>query len=251
MKTTPYITEEHIAAWLDGEIVGAEFDNALKHDATLAEAAEDYSALTRSFVQSRTDKRFALSSSVDARVRAALQTEISKSRKTVRMPERAPLAAPIPSSPAVRVRNVWARRSVAGLALAALLAIFWFSTRSNENVPATAINTQSIQPSQPTAPAVTAPAETPAVTAPASVPMNTAQNNNAVAPHPVSHKAIAPEQTPDLTNTSVAEAVAPVTKNPAPAPIEEADPAAVMASHRFAKMIKSTQTVVVSQQDKL
>ena len=137
------------------------------------------------------------------------------------------------------------------LPLAALLAIFWFSTRSNENVPATAINTQSIQPSQPTAPAVTAPAEAPAATQTASVPMNTAQNNNAVAPHPVSHKAIAPEQTPDLTNTSVAEAVTPVTKNPAPAPIEEADPAAVMASHRFAKMIKSTQTVVVSQQDKL
>ncbi|HYM20126.1 MAG TPA: hypothetical protein VEW28_03875 [Candidatus Kapabacteria bacterium] len=248
MKTTPYITEEHIVAWLDGEIVGAEFDGALGQDAKLAAAAEDYSAITRIFSASRADKRFALSATADARVRASLQNEIAHTRKTIRMPERAPLAAPIPSVPAERVRKVWARRSAIGFALAALLAIFWLSTQTNNNTPATATINTATEPTAPVVPTpqVTAPsatAEQPATIAPsASVNAGSSHHNE-------NHVIAASEKTPDLTTQPVAETVTPTVKNTVPA--EDNDPAAVMASHRFAKLIKSTQTVVISQQDKM
>ena len=246
MKTTPYITEEHIVAWLDGEIVGAEFDSALKQDATLAKASEEYGGLTRVFSASKADKRFALSAATNERVRAALEQEISTSRKTVRMPERASNAAPVRTAPAERVRKIWVRRSTIAIAFALLLGIFWFGTRSNtDNAPATATVTA---PSQPSAPIVPAPSVT-ATEQPAATPAPVASNVST--PQPTDHHAVMQkQQTPDLTPQQVAETVAPPAQNTA-TPAQENDPAAVMASHRYAKLVKATPTVVISQLDKM
>lgn len=255
-KTTPNVTEEHIVAWLDGALTPAPgFENSVKGNSELATAAAEYIALDAAFVRSRTDTRYALPKSVDSRVRASLATEISRSRKTVRLPERAPMAAPIPGSTNVvrTTKNLWARRSAYAMALA-LMAIFgWFIGHTGEapqmatNAPVRETNaTQS----------VTTAAPTPSQVADHTNSANTTETTTANVEHTTAmshvHNPIAtsqPQQNVNAPAVQVAEtSVAP--KQPTPA-AEENDPAAIMASHRYAKLIKTTPAVVITAQDQM
>jgi hypothetical protein len=243
----PYITEEHVVAWLDGELqADGEIRQALKQDSDLEQSAKEYSALSKAFAHSRTDNRFILPAATDSRVYAALKKELSRNRKAIRTPERAPNAAPIPNSISTgeRMRKLWVRRSSYALALALLLGIVWISFDKPSEAPTTASKIEvSPTPQEPTAnisgsePAETVPSEQPTPTpmaAPVSKPQAPAEKL----------RSLAMSETAPVAEVQKQEA-------PKPAVSEEPDPAAVMISHRYAKLIKATPTVVVTEQDKM
>lgn len=240
----PYITEEHIVAWLDGELqADGEVRAALKQDASLQSAAKEYHALSQTFARSKGDSRFVLPAAVDSRVVAALKTEISRNRTAVRIPGRAADAEPITKpSTADRMRKIWIRRTSYAVALALLIGGLWFGLQSNPEAPVTAYAPKEEAPAS--QPVVNPPTENPISTQTAPAPSNgqiIANNTSHSAPV---HRTVAQEQKQVVTEPAPAPAVQPATA-------EVADPAAVMISHRYAKLIKSTPTVVVSQSDKM
>lgn len=254
-KPTPNITDEHIVAWLDGELTlvpAAEVEASMKASPELATAAAEFTALDAAFSRSRGDRRFALPKAVDSRVRAALAGEISRSRKTVRMPERAPMASPIPgSTTVVRTKSLWARRSAYALALVVFAIFGWVIGHQGQQVVEVAANA----PSAPASSAQTV--TTPAPNA-SSVAEPTASTQTAPAvmtrEHAPSHTQtaqIAALQNNQVNTNPQPPAAATVATQTTPAPAEEKDPAAAMASHRYAKLIKATQAVVITSQDQL
>ena len=123
------ITDEHIVAYLDGELnASPEFKRELSADPALATAAKEYAAIGNAMAGSRADSRFMLSASVDGRTKKMLADSLAKSRKAVRTAAAAPNAAPIRSVPATRsIKFIWARRASVGFAFATLLAFLWFN----------------------------------------------------------------------------------------------------------------------------
>ena len=245
----PYLSEEHIVAWLDGELkADGEIRQALKQDAVLQTAAKEYAAISNTFATSSHDSRFVLPAAVDARTIKALKQEITRNRK-VFVPERAPDAAPIAKpSTADRMRKVWVRRTSYALALALLLGGLWFGMQSNDRTPVTATNENPM-----TAPTTVTPDNNSVVSqqqsSSTSIPNTTVSNesrstNREPRPVAVSHTATIPD------SKAIAEAPQP-TPAAAQQTAEANDPAAVMISHRYAKLIKATPTVVVSQTDKM
>ena len=107
------ITDEHIVAYLDGELnASPEFKRELSVDPSLAIAAKEYAAIGKAMASSRADSRFMLSASVDARTKKMLADSLSKSRKAVRTAGAAPNASPVRSVPATRsIKFIWARRA--------------------------------------------------------------------------------------------------------------------------------------------
>jgi anti-sigma factor RsiW len=253
-KPTPSITDEHIVAWLDGELPltpTTEIEASLAASPELAHVAAEYTALDTAFSRSRGDQRFALPKAVDSRVRAALASEISRSRKTVRMPERAPMAAPVPGSTTiVRTKSLWARRSAYALALA-LFAIFgWFIGNSGQKVVEVAVNT----PATPTPSTQTVTTPAPNASSVAEPTATTQAAAASIREHAPSHTQTAPlaaVQNNQVNTTTQNPTAATAVKQTTPAPAEENDPAAAMASHRYAKLIKATQAVVITSQDQL
>lgn len=252
-KTTPNITEEHIVAWLDGEVTPtADFDRSLKSNPELATAASEYAALSAAFSTSRSDKRFALPVAVDSRVRASLATEISRSRKTVRMPERAPLAAPVPSTTTiVRTKTLWVRRSAYAMALVVMAMFGWFIGHNGEttvqtaaNVPATGTTTTPTVTTAPTPSQVADNVSTTTTTAPATEQHTAATSRVHASP-------VANVQNQVISNAPAPATAVNVTPKQNTPVAEDNDPAAIMASHRYAKVIKATQAVVITSQDQL
>ncbi len=256
-KMTPYITEEHIVAHLDGELeAGSEFNESVASSSELRSAMNEYAALDRAFALSRTDRRFSLGPKADARVRAALEQEIARTRKTVRMPERAPIAEPVKGSPAIeRSKKIWVRRSSYALALLLLGCFVWFGTHTGSpEQPRTA----TLEPHSAAAPAAV---ETPTVPATTNSVAASPATDHVSSPAPsATHRSapasIASETKNDLANntessvTNVSDARHSTETDDASVTVDH-DPAAIMASHRFAKLIKATPPVVITQQDKM
>jgi len=240
----PYMTEEHIVAWLDGELqADGEVRASLKQDASLQSAAKDYNALSKTFTRSKGDSRFVLPAAVDSRVVAALKTELSRNRKAVPVIERAPDAAPITKpSTADRMRKIWVRRTSYVALLALLLGGLWFGLQSNPETPVTAYAPKEEAPAS--QPVVNPPTENPIVNQTAPAPSNSQVANTASHTAQVRHTVASQEQKQVVTEPVPAPAAQQTTA-------EVADPAAIMISHRYAKLIKSTPTVVVSQSDKM
>ena len=250
--TTPYISEEHIVAWLDQELVADnDFRSSIEQTPALKTAASEYAAISEAIVRSKSDKRFGLSPSVDSRVRASLQQELSRNRKTVRTPERAPNAQPIPNtSTPDRSKRILVRRTSYALAFALLLCAVWFGLPT-QNQPTTASNVVSQQ--------------TPVAQAPVNIsnveptPTVSVANNNmtAVVESPVTSAPIKHNSNRSVASNVAQHPVEPTSQQnqPTTLPIasttEQADPAGMMISHRFAKLVKATPAVVVNQQDRM
>src|SRR5438067_1728003 len=97
-KQNPLITDEHIVAYVDGELsANAEFERELRPDPALAVAAREYAAISKAFAHSASDSRFMLTASVDTKTRTMLREELATSRKQVRTAAPAPSAEPLRS----------------------------------------------------------------------------------------------------------------------------------------------------------
>ncbi|HET9136218.1 MAG TPA: hypothetical protein VFO76_06240 [Candidatus Kapabacteria bacterium] len=244
----PYMTEEHIVAWLDGELqADGEVRTALKQDTALQSAAKDYNALSQAFARSKSDSRFVLPATVDSRVVAALRSEISRNHKAVPVPGRVADAEPIAKpSTANRIKKVWIRRSSYAALLLLLIGGAWFGFQSKQDTPVTAF-----------APNTEAPAPQPSVSTQVQPPGADISTPAPSATTDVATGHIASHTTTHATQlNTVSQEVKQVVNEPASAATQTAtaetpDPAAIMISHRYAKLIKATPTVVVSQSDKM
>ncbi len=258
-KTTPNISEEHIVAWLDQELVADNnFRSNIEQTPALKTAASEYAAISEAIAHSMSDKRFALSPSVDSRVRASLEQELARNRKTVRTPERAPNAQPIPNNSPDRSKRILVRRTSYALAFALLLGVIWFGMPTQNQPSQHEATTASNGVSQPT-PVAQAPVNisnteaTP--TAPIATNNSTAATESPVTSAPTKHNSA--QVMASNTPSQVKRSVVPTAQQnqPTPEPIasttEQADPAGMMISHRFAKLVKATPAVVVNQQDRM
>jgi hypothetical protein len=247
MNKNTYLNEEHIVAYLDGEVAlaGKEVRAALAADPELAKAALDYHGLQKAFAASSRDGRFALTSEIDRKTLKALRETLRTSRGEVRMPERAADAMPVRQVRTPLVKQLWFKRSSIGLAFAMLLgALFISVTRNDIKVEpsvadkGTAISAPLASQEKPSLPQTAASSEvqSPAKAVPASVkteaPAMKAPAGTQVAANKV-------ETTPSAQNVAQAAAT--------PAN----DPQDIMISRRYAKMIKETRVVEVTQQDKM
>ena len=246
MKQNPRITDEHIVAYLDGELnVSKDFERELRADPALAQAADEYSAIGKAMASSRTDSRFMLSAPFDASTKKMLAHGLSKSRGEVRTAAPAPSAAPVRSVPATRsIKFMWARRTSVGFAFAALLAFLWFNMGSkNEQI------------TQVPVPHPSAPIEQ---TAPAAPEVITTQAGQlAAATDMQSHPAASAVHT--MKNTEISKnikdlATTPANQSEVSSAVKEEvkpDPSDIMISHRYAKMIKATRAVEITDQDRM
>jgi hypothetical protein len=246
MKQNPRITDEHIVAYLDGELhVSADFERELRADPALSQAADEYSAIGKAMAQSRADSRFILSAFFAESTRKMLERGIAKSRKVIRTADSAPSAAPARGIPATRnIKFAWAKRASIGFAFATLLAFLWFNfTGKNEQITQVPVGN-----SNRTAPTIEQ-------TAPALPEINTAQPGQLalgtdIQTHPANSSvhSVKNFKVKDLATNTATQTEAPH------ATINEevkADPADIMISHRYAKMIKATRAVEVTEQDRM
>jgi hypothetical protein len=250
-KQIPHITDEHIVAYLDGELhVSSEFERELRANPELNQAAAEYASISKSIAISAGDARFMLTAPIDARAKKVLRG-VTKSRKAIRTASPAPSATPVRSVPATRnIKYLWAKRATIGFAFASLLALLLFNFSSkNEQI------TQVPVPSPKSSPApiqqVPASAVAPSDISPKGqlASNGNAQTHSAMTftgnKNVVSGKNSVTKE--DLaTNTSSPEAPRAATHDEV-----KTDPADIMISHRYAKMIKSTPVVEVTQQDRM
>ena len=240
------ISEEHIVAYLDGEFnANGEMREALG-DGEIHRVAKEYHTLKQVIAQSAADPRFLLSKAADTRARAYLHNLLRANRPEVPM---APDADAVRLAPQVasRTKKFWIKRSAVGFALALFLGMLWFATRPTDTVttePVVATNQSQPQPEVVTPPAVT---QVPEVMAPEVKNIETPAV--AEAPARAVNKPAVKRSAPAPTNI----AAAPVEKKPENivATQPEADPADVMISRRYAKLIKNVRIVEVTQQDKM
>ncbi len=248
----PKITEEHIVAWLDGELSANGIASESLDNPAAFRAAREHAAINAAFEASAADKRFVLPASLDARVRASLAKEISTTRKTPRTPAAMPAAAPIPGNRQNDLKKIWIRRSSYALALLLLVGL-WFGLNQNKPQQIAEVSAPSSTPQGESA--------APAITAPSNQTQQATEQHVAEAPvthttEPAANHRQSVHQDIAVTNTPVTPVI---TNAPQPAPAAEQsvasnteeDRAAIMISHRYAKLIKATPAVEVSQQDKM
>jgi hypothetical protein len=240
MNKNTYLNEEHVVAFLDGEldVTGREVKTALAADKALAQAALEYHALSKSFARSASDPRFTLSAEADRKALAAIRTELAK-KPLVDAPAARPSRTAVPM-----LKQMWFRRTSVGFAVALLLGALWFSFSKNDIKvePTVASN----EPAATTATAPEVKTTTPAVTdAPVTAPVTA----------PASHQ-VAVAQKPQVKNVTTTSSVkAPAAeKNFATkeqTTEETAAPADVMITRRYAKLVKTTPVIEITQQDKM
>lgn len=244
MNKNTYINEEHIVAFLDGEMqIGSEIKAAMKADTDLAAVALEHRILQRVFRSSAHDSRFQLSAEVDTQTQAVLREALRTSRNEVRLPQRAADAMPIRTPRIPAVKQLWFRRSAIGFAFALLLGTIVILTNTKDviHTPEVAIQTPTTSP-------VNAPQTTVDVVKPESqLPVQ-------------SEKPIATTATKNVNGTANSSANANASRSEQPkniaatitTPTESAhDPADIMISRRFAKLLKETPVVEVTQQDRM
>jgi len=233
MNKNTYLNEEHIVAFLDGElnVNGREVKTALATDKELAQAALEYHAMSKAFARSASDDRFMLTAEADKLAMAALRKELSK-KTLVDAPAAHPSRATIPM-----LKQMWFRRTSVGIAFAMLLGAVWFTFPKNDIVVEPTVATNQVQ--QSVTPAPIASVETPTTTD-ATVPSTQTKS--------VAVKTTAKNVTPTSTvkapvaNQNIAHETATE---------EVSAPTDVMISRRYAKLVKATPVIEITQQDKI
>jgi negative regulator of sigma E activity len=233
MNKNTYLNEEHIVAYLDGElnVTGREVKTALAQDKELAQAALEYHAMAKAFARSASDDRFMLTAEADKLAMAALRKELAK-KTLVDAPASRPSRTAIPM-----LKQMWFRRTSVGVAFALLLGVVWFTFPKNDIMVEPTVATNQVQPA--VIPAPIASVETPTaadVTIPStqtkSVGVKTTRKNvitTSTEKAPVANQNIAQK-------TSTEEVSAP---------------GDVMISRRYAKLVKATPVIEITQQDKI
>jgi len=256
MKTTNgghTTTEELIVSYLDGELVRKELEAVLFD--RLAKSPEarllmrEYLEIRGAIRSSMSDPRFQLSPALDARTRSRIETMLVEvptlETGTLRLKSDKPAIATVATG---RSLKLWTKRLVPTLALL-LLAVgtTWYVTRTATEKSDLATNT--VTPSS----SVSVPATTPAsnvngssTSAQTLVP-NTAPERVRIVKEYISVPAPVSQNTAENLQQS-----APVTEQQTTTPaVERADPKDIMISHRFGKLIRATNAVQVTQQDRL
>jgi anti-sigma factor RsiW len=232
MNKNTYLNEEHVVAYLDGElnVTGREVKTALAGDRKLAQAALEYHAMSKAFAHSASDDRFMLTAEADKLAMAALRKELSK-KTLVDAPAVHPSRTTIPM-----LKQMWFRRSTVGVAFALLLGVVWFSFPKNDIMVEPTVATNQIQTS---APAPIASTEAPAV-ADATIPSTQT-------------KSVAVKTTTKKVTTTSTEKAPVANQNIAHQTTTEevSAPGDVMISRRYAKLVKATPVIEITQQDKI
>jgi negative regulator of sigma E activity len=247
-------TEELIVSYLDGEMIRKELEVELfERLATNAEARtilREYLVVRGAIHASESDARFQLSADVDQRTRARLESILTN----VPMLESAPVLAtraadrPLVQTVATDRRlKTWTKRLTPALLLL-LLAVgsTWYLTHSADQRNQVVVADNSVKtPATIQTPDVTtntAHVDTPAATTTAEATPNERiriVKEYIPVPQAASHSG------------ELAQNLAPSTTQQQSAPNETNDPKDVMGSHRFAKLIRNTPAVIVTQQDRL
>lgn len=254
IHNTQSTTEELIVAYLDGELVRKELEIELfDRLATAPEARtllREHLVMRGAIKQSLTDDRFQLSDDLDTRTRARLE-QILKNVSTPAVLEAARSrrmadAPAISHNAAERRLQQWSKRPAA-LALLLLLAVgsTWYLTRASIDVPPQQIAanstseaaTQNIQP-QP------APATTTAVEPDAAIATQTsvAQQPKVIVRNVVRYvdrpsRAMAQHQNTSAQNARPGDA--------------QGDPSEIMLSRRAKRALQNSNTIVVTEQDRI
>jgi negative regulator of sigma E activity len=247
-KQQRIITDEHIVAYLDGELhVSPDFERDLRSDPALARSAKEYAVIGKIFAASRGDNRFMLSSQVDSTAKKMLANVIRKSRKEVRVAAPAPNAAPERLVTVVRnIKYLWAKRAAMGFALAGLAVSLWFNFNGkNEQITQVPVP----HPSTVTAPEQIAPPATTTEVLPSTqYAVKTGHQTNSVAATLPQKDITASENKKDVAVNTTSQTEAPPSRN---GQETKADPADMMISRRYAKMIKATRAVEVTNEDRV
>lgn len=225
--------EEHIVAYLDGEldVTAQEVKSALASDKELAHAAHEYHVMTKAFARSASDERFVLSAEADTKAMAVLRKELAK-KQLIDAPPVHPIRTAVPM-----FKQMWFRRTTVSAAFALLLGILWTSFSKNDIQVQPTISLQQPQ----NFPSVS----TPIVDAPAS--------EVADAVMPAATTTATPVQKRVKHAVTVATEKAPIAhdNNIAAVTEEISTPNDVMISRRYAKLVKSVPVIEITQQDKL
>ncbi|HEY6172277.1 MAG TPA: hypothetical protein VIX80_08470 [Candidatus Kapabacteria bacterium] len=233
MNKNTYLNEEHIIAYLDGElnVTGREVKTALVGDKELAQAALEYHAISKAFARSSSDDRFMLSAEADKLAMAVLRKELSK-KTLVDAPAARPSRTTIPM-----LKQMWVRRTTVGVAFALLLGAVWFTFPKNDIVVEPTVATNQVQHSVATAPIAS-------TEAPASVDVTVPA---------IQTKSVALKPTAKNVTATSTEKAPVVNENLAheTATEEVSAPGDVMISRRYAKLVKATPVIEITQQDKI
>ncbi len=232
MNKNTYLNEEHIVAFLDGElnVTGREVKTALATDKELAQAALEYHAMAKAFARSASDDRFMLTAEADKLAMAALRKELSK-KMLVDAPAAHPSRATIPM-----LKQMWFRRTTIGIAFALLLGVVWFTFPKNDIMVEPTVATNQVQSVAPAPIASVEPAASTDVTVPSTQTKSVAVKTT----------------TKNVTTTSTVKApVANQNIAHETATEEVSAPTDVMISRRYAKLVKATPVIEITQQDKI
>lgn len=232
MNKNTYLNEEHIVAYLDGEldVTAREVKTALAGDKELAHAALEYHVMAKAFARSASDERFMLTAEADKKAMAALRKELAKKQLVD-----APPAHPIRTT-APMIKQMWFRRTSIGVAFALLLGVLWTSFPKNDIQVHPTIALEQPKDS-PVASTPIVGTEAPVL---ADVAVPTAKTTS-----------VTPKQTRKNVST-VATEKAPIAKENIAATSEEVStPTDVMISRRYAKLVKETPVIEITQQDKM
>lgn len=238
------ISEEHIVAYLDGELnVNGEMREALG-DAELLHTAKEYGMLKKIFAKSSRESRFQLTASADANTRNYIASVLRTKSNMAPDRDAVPMSRP---APATVTKKFWAKRSAIGLVLALFLGVLWFATRPNDE-----IMTPSPVADTAPAPQVAEPGA-PAANTPASQLAEAPATNVDVATHstPATHVKRSTEKKANSGTQNIAAAPVVEEKPAVVASRMEEQPNDIMISRRYAKLIKNVRVVEVTQQDKM
>lgn len=233
MNKNTYLNEEHIVAFLDGElnVTGREVKTALAGDKELAQAALEYHAMSKAFARSASDDRFMLTAEADKQAMAALRKELAK-KTLVDAPAAHPSRATIPM-----LKQMWFRRTSVGVALALLLGIVWFSFPKNDIMVEPTVATNQVQPS--VTPAPIASVDVPAT---ADVAIPTVQTRSVAVKLTAKNVSVTSTEKAPVASQNIAQQTATE---------EVSAPDDVMISRRYAKLVKATPVIEITQQDKI
>lgn len=233
MNKNTYLNEEHIVAYLDGElnVTGREVKTALAGDKELAQAALEYHAMSKAFARSASDDRFMLTAEADKLAMAALRKELAK-KTLVDAPAAHPSRTTIPM-----LKQMWFRRTSVGVAFALLLGIVWFTFPKNDIMVEPTVATN----------------DTHQTVTPAPIASVDASATAEVATPTVQTKSVTVKPTAKNITTTSTEKAPVAEKNIAQqtATEEVSAPGDVMISRRYAKLVKATPVIEITQQDKI
>jgi hypothetical protein len=257
IHNTQSTTEELIVAYLDGELVRKELEIELfDRLATGAEARtllREHLVMRGAIKQSMTDDRFSLSDDLDTRTRARLE-QILKNVSTPAVIEAARSkrmadAPAVSHNAAERRLQQWSKRP-AMLALLLLLAVgsTWYLTRASIENNGAEVATNNSTKTEQSDPVVT-PA-TPDMAAATQTEQPTATKASTQAEPKVIIRNVVRKVYVDRPSREMAQ------QNNASQSVQQgqtqhADPTAVMLSRRAGAALKNSNTIVITEQDRI